>query len=81
MTNSYSLFGKFNGPNINFSIVFGILGAFIFFLGFALLTPMIIAFIYEEAVWHTFLISASIAFVLGAILYYSFKTEQELRIR
>jgi trk system potassium uptake protein TrkH len=81
MTNSYSLLGKFNRPNINFSIVFGILGAFIFFLGFALLTPMIIAFIYEEAVWHTFLISASIAFVLGAILYYSFKTEQELRIR
>ncbi|WP_445664862.1 TrkH family potassium uptake protein [Fodinibius sp. AD559] len=65
----------------NLSTVFGILGAFIFFLGFALLLPMIIAFVYDEEVWHTFLYSASIAFVTGGILYYLFRTDEELRIR
>ncbi len=65
----------------NLSTVFGVLGAFIFFLGFALLLPMIIAFIYDEEVWHTFLYSASIAFVTGGILYYLFRTDEELRIR
>lgn len=65
----------------NLSTVLGILGAFIFFLGFALLLPMIIAFVYDEEVWHTFLYSASIAFVTGGILYYLFRTDEELRIR
>lgn len=65
----------------NLSTVFGILGAFIFFLGFALLLPMVIAFIYDEEVWHTFLYSASIAFVTGGILYYLFRPTEELRIR
>lgn len=81
MSNSYSPISSFNRPNINFPTVFGILGAFIFFLGFALLTPMIIAFIYDEEVWHTFLTSASIAFALGGLLYYFFRTDYELRIR
>jgi trk system potassium uptake protein TrkH len=65
----------------NLSTVLGILGAFIFFLGFALLLPMLIAFIYDEEVWHTFLYSATIAFFTGGILYYLFRTDEELRIR
>ncbi|MGM0547052.1 MAG: TrkH family potassium uptake protein [Bacteroidota bacterium] len=65
----------------NLSTVFGILGAFIFFLGFALLMPMIIALVYEEEVWHTFLYSASIAFGVGGILYFLFPPDKELRIR
>ena len=65
----------------NLSTVLGILGAFIFFLGFALLIPMIIAFVYDEWVWHTFLYSASIAFFTGGTLYYFFRTDEELRIR
>ncbi|SMO42783.1 TrkH family potassium uptake protein [Fodinibius sediminis] len=72
---------SFRRPQIDFLTVLGILGAFIFFLGFALLTPMVIAFIYEEEVWHTFLSSASIAFIFGGSLYYFFKPEQELRVR
>ena len=65
----------------NLSTVLGILGAFVFFLGFALLIPMIIAFVYDEEVWHTFLYSASVAFVTGGVLYYLFRTDEELRIR
>ncbi len=65
----------------NLSTVLGILGAFIFFLGFALLLPMVIAFVYDEQVWHTFLLSASIAFIAGGMLYYLFRTDEELRIR
>ena len=72
---------SFNKAQFDFSSVLGILGAFIFFLGFALLFPMIIALIYKEAVWHTFLYSASIAFVVGGGLYFLFKTDRELRIR
>ena len=81
MSPTYSPISNFNRPNINFKTVFGILGAFIFFLGFALLTPMVIAFIYNEQVWHTFLSSASIAFVVGGLLYYLFRADEELRIR
>lgn len=79
MANSIST--SFNRPQFDIFTVLGILGAFIFFLGFALLFPMVIAFIYEEEVWHTFLSSASIAFVVGGGLYYFFKTDRELRIR
>lgn len=76
-----SISTSFNRAQFDFLTVLGILGAFIFFLGFALLFPMIIAFIYEEEVWHTFLSSASIAFVVGGGLYYFFKTDRELRVR
>ena len=70
-----------NRKQFDLSAVFGILGAFIFFLGFALLLPVFIALIYEEAVWDTFLYSASIAFTVGGTLYYSFKPINELRVR
>lgn len=66
---------------VNLLATLGVLGAFVFFLGFALLTPAIIALIYGETTWFAFLVSAAIAFVLGGILYKNFKLEQELRIR
>lgn len=72
---------SFKRAQFDFSSVLGILGAFIFFLGFALISPLIIALIYEEAIWNTFLYSAAIAFVVGGALYYFFKTNRELRIR
>ncbi|WP_138429366.1 TrkH family potassium uptake protein [Fodinibius saliphilus] len=70
-----------NRGQFNFGTVLGILGSFVFFLGFALLIPMFISFIYDEGVWHTFLYSATIAFVVGGALYYSFKPQHELRVR
>jgi trk system potassium uptake protein TrkH len=74
----------FNSPNraqFSFSSVFGILGTFIFFLGFALLIPMVVALGYGEEIWDTFLYSATIAFVVGGALYYSFRPDHELRVR
>lgn len=71
----------FNRPTIDFLIVLGILGAFIFFMGFALLLPIIIDLVYGENNWQYFAFSASIAFVVGGTLWYFFKPEKELRIR
>lgn len=72
---------SFRRPNIDFLAVLGILGTFIFFLGFALLAPAGIALIYGEEIWHAFVYSAAIAFVVGSLLYYSFRSKRELRIR
>ena len=70
-----------NRPKIDFLVVLGILGAFIFFLGFALLIPVGIDLIYAEDTWHSFLVSAAIAFIAGGILWYLFKPTEEIRIR
>lgn len=67
--------------NIDFLVVLGILGSFIFFMGFALLIPAAVDLIYGEDTWHSFLISAGIAFSVGAGLWYSFKPKNELRVR
>ena len=72
---------SFNRPKIDFLVVLGILGAFIFFLGFALLVPVGIDLIYAEDTWHSFLISAGIAFISGGILWWFFKPTEEIRIR
>lgn len=68
-------------PSIDYLVVLGILGSFIFFLGFALLIPGLIAFVYGETTWHAFFISALIAFLVGGTLYWLFKPEQEVHIR
>ncbi|MDR9417399.1 TrkH family potassium uptake protein [Gracilimonas sp.] len=67
--------------HINFTVVLGILGAFIFFLGFALLMPALIDLVYNEGTWQAFLISAAIAFGSGGLLWYLFRPKEELRIR
>src|SRR6056297_1478385 len=74
---------KSNAPRakIDFLVVLGVLGAFIFFMGFALLMPAIIDLIYNEDTWHSFVLSAGIAFTVGGTLWYFFKPKQELRIR
>ncbi|MAL16135.1 MAG: potassium transporter [Balneola sp.] len=70
-----------NRAKIDFLVVLGVLGAFIFFMGFALLLPAGIDLIYGEDTWHSFLFSAAIAFVVGGALWYSFRPKEELRIR
>lgn len=74
---------KSNAPRakIDFLVVLGVLGAFIFFMGFALLTPAIIDLVYDQNTWHSFVLSAGIAFTVGGALWYFFKPTQELRIR
>lgn len=70
-----------NRPRIDFKLVTGILGGLIFFLGVALLLPVFIALIYGEASWSAFLITAGGAMITGAVLFYIFKPEEELRMR
>ena len=70
-----------NRSTFHLRSVLGVLGAFIFFLGFALLAPIAIDLVYGQDTWHSFLYSATIAFVVGGLLYYTFRTERELRIR
>jgi len=72
---------SFNRPRINFSLVLGVLGAFIVFMGIALILPAIIAFIYQEESWKAFLLSSGIAFATGLFLWYFFKTDEEARVR
>ncbi|MGB0347377.1 MAG: potassium transporter TrkG, partial [Balneolaceae bacterium] len=70
-----------NRPKIDFKVVLGILGAFIFFMGFALILPLFIDLIYNEHHWDSWLISAGISFLIGGALWYFFRTHEELRIR
>ncbi|MEQ9310379.1 MAG: TrkH family potassium uptake protein [Balneolaceae bacterium] len=70
-----------NRPRIDFLVVLGILGSFIFFLGFALLLPLIIDIIYQEHTWLSWLTSAGIAFSVGGSLWFFFKPQHEVRIR
>lgn len=72
---------SFNRPQMNLLVVLGILGAFIFFMGFALIVPAGIALIYGENTWLSFLISAGIAFVIGGTLWFFFKPQDEIRVR
>lgn len=71
----------FNRPSFDLTVVLGVLGAFIFFMGFALLLPAGVDLIYQEDTWQSFVTSAGIAFGLGGALWYFFKPEHELRIR
>ncbi|MEX2640015.1 MAG: potassium transporter TrkG [Balneolales bacterium] len=71
----------FPGSVINIMSVLGILGAFLCFLGLALLIPIIPALIYSEAAWQAFLIPATGSSGIGAILYYLYKPSRELRLR
>lgn len=81
MPKSKSVISAFNRPTIDFLVVLGILGAFIFFMGFALLLPAGIDLIYGQDTWYTFVVSAGIAFILGGLLWFFFKPKEELRIR
>lgn len=76
-----SVINAFNRPKIDFLVVLGVLGAFVFFMGFALLLPAIIDIVYGENTWSAFLISAGISFVAGGTLWFFFRPKEELRIR
>lgn len=68
-------------PRIDISLVAGILGGLIFFLGTSMIIPVVIALIYGEATWSAFLITAAGSMSLGAILFWAFRPREELRMR
>ncbi|REL33136.1 TrkH family potassium uptake protein [Rhodohalobacter sp. SW132] len=70
-----------NRPRIDFKLVSGILGGLIFFLGFALLLPFLIALIYNEPSWEAFLITATGSMAAGSALYFIYRPVEELRMR
>ncbi len=67
--------------SFDIKIVLGVVGAFLFFLGFALLFPLFIDLIYGENTWLAFLISAILAFGIGGSLFYFFRPKRELKNR
>ncbi len=66
---------------INWGTILGVLGAFTFFIGLALLLPIVIAFIYDEDAWKGFAISAGIAMFAGGVLYSAFGQKGEVQLR
>lgn len=66
---------------IDFKLISGILGGLIFCLGAALLLPFLVALLYSEASWSSFLVTAVVAMLLGAVLFILFQPKQELRMR
>ncbi|MFV1980775.1 MAG: TrkH family potassium uptake protein, partial [Rhodothermia bacterium] len=61
--------------------VIGILGALLFFLGVALLLPMLVALSYDETVWWAFGVSALLGFVVGGSAWWFFRPTEEFRVR
>ena len=62
--------------------VAGVLGALLFFLGIALLLPMVVGIAYgEEASWRAFAATAVIALSLGGLSWYTMRPKSELGIR
>ena len=61
--------------------IVGILGALLFFLGFALLLPMLVALGDGDTSWWAFGISALIGFVVGGSAWWFFRPTEEFGVR
>ena len=68
-------------PKIDFKLILGIVGAFTFFMGFALILPIPIALAYNESNVWVYLLSSGFAFLIGGLLYLIFKPADEVRPR
>ncbi|MEX2574368.1 MAG: TrkH family potassium uptake protein [Balneolaceae bacterium] len=75
------LFDQSRHHRIDYGMIAGILGGFIFFLGFTLLLPLVVALIYNESSWAAFLITAGGTMLTGGLIYSLFKPRKELRMR
>ena len=68
-------------PRIDMRLVSGILGGLIFFLGASMVLPVIIALIYGEPSWSAFTATGLASMVIGAVVFWSFRPSEELRMR
>ena len=67
---------------LNLKAVFGTLGILIFFLGIALLFPMLVGLLYKESAWQSFAITAVLAIGIGGISWKQVgEASKDLRIR
>jgi len=70
-----------NRPRIDISLVSGVLGGLIFFLGASMILPIIISLIYGEATWSAFLVTGLGSMSIGAGFFWAFRPREELRMR
>jgi trk system potassium uptake protein TrkH len=77
------LFGNINRSRskIDITVVAGVSGALIFFMGFALLLPLPLSLIDGESIWWVYAASAGMAFILGGGLFWAFRPQTDLRAR
>lgn len=61
--------------------VVGILGALLFFLGVALLAPMLVSIGYGESEWPAFAISAGVGLLVGGLAWWKYRPRNEFGIR
>ncbi len=67
---------------LNLKAVAGTLGVLLFFLGIALVAPMLIGIVYKEPTWWAFGVTAAGSLLLGGGLWYSWGRDLEtLKIR
>src|SRR6056297_3288034 len=70
-----------NRPRIDISLVSGVLGGLIFFLGASMILPILISLIYGEATWSAFLVTGLGSMSIGAGFFWAFRPREELRMR
>ena len=67
---------------LNLKAVFGTLCVLLFFLGVALLLPMVVGLVYGEATWWSFGVTSLVALALGGVGWKVMgRTSQDLQIR
>lgn len=72
---------QFKHIPIKFGLVLGVLGSFLFFLGFILLVPALVSVVFGDGMWRFFLPTAVGSSLLGGVLWKSFKPSDEVHIR
>jgi len=68
-------------PRIDFRLIAGILGGLFFYLGISMLLPMLVALVYGESSWSSFLITGAGSMIAGGIVFLKLRPTQELRMR
>ena len=66
---------------LDLKAIAGVMGALLFALGAALLTPMLIGLVYGEASWWGFGATALASLAVGAGLWTAYRPREEIRVR
>lgn len=72
---------QFRHIPVNFGVVIGVLGAFIFFLGGVLLLPIIVSVWYQDGDALSFLIAGAGSMIVGGATWALFKPKTEIHTR
>jgi len=72
---------QFKHIPVNFGVVLGVLGSLTFFLGFVIMVPALISFIYGDGIWWSFILTGVFSSVVGGVTWKVFKPEEEVHTR